>query len=109
MKYNGADARKFVITNDGELIYGGFVNFKPYIHKDLLAGETTCNGGGILYVFSKDKIMLMCGESYDFGKPQFDKWTSFMGNCKDWKWIYKTDLNSTVETLIDTNNVDFWD
>lgn len=105
-KHKGCDVRKFIISEDGEIRIGGFFDYHPYLHKELLYGDKTCYGGGYCYVIPHEKTFLMYGKSTDYGAPQFDKFTNFEGT-PDWKFIYKNDINDEEETVIDTTNVEF--
>lgn len=103
-----SDLRKFIITVDGDLIYGGFCD-KPYLHKDLIPEGNTCLGGGFMIVNNKLKQIRFFGESMDFGKPQFDKWTqSSMLDGEDYEFFYAVSIDAPYEKL-DISKVDFYD
>ncbi|MCD8387182.1 MAG: hypothetical protein LUD17_09870 [Bacteroidales bacterium] len=60
--------KKFIITSDGLLKFGDVS-----MHKDLLAEDEYCLGGGYYdfdYVFNR---LLLSGKSYDFGRPRWLK------------------------------------
>lgn len=60
--------RKFVVMGDGELRLGD-VN----MHRDLLAPEEQCVGGGSYDFDYVGGRLLLDGKSYDYGKPQWHK------------------------------------
>lgn len=104
-----SELRKFIITNDGDLIYGGFVDSTPYLHKDLLPkGDHDCYGGGFMTVNIELHQVRFFGSSMDFGSPRFDKWTqSFMLDEPDWEYFYAPTPNSPYEKL-DISKVEFF-
>lgn len=59
--------RKFIITNDGTLVFGDVD-----LHRDLIPhGEDTCHGGGLWRIDNQRGIIELSGRSFDFGAPEF--------------------------------------
>lgn len=59
--------RKFIISQEGELIFGD-VN----LHMDLLPpGDDTCHGGGFWQIDNHRGVVILSGRSFDFGAPEF--------------------------------------
>lgn len=60
---------KFIITQDGTMKFGDVL-----YHKDLIPGnEMTCCGGGFWTIDNQRGIIILYGQSYDFGKPDFSR------------------------------------
>lgn len=59
--------RKFIITNDGTLVFGDVS-----LHRDLIPeGDDTCHGGGMWRIDNQRGFVLLSGRSFDFGAPEF--------------------------------------
>ena len=60
-------ARKFIITNDGTLVFGDVE-----LHRNLIPeGDDTCHGGGLWRIDNQRGIIELSGRSFDFGAPEF--------------------------------------
>lgn len=60
---------KFIITQGGCLRFGDVL-----YHKDLIPEQDyTCLGGGFWAVDNQRGIIVLYGQSYDFGKPDFSR------------------------------------
>ena len=60
-------ARKFIITNDGTLVFG-----EVELHRDLIPeGDDTCHGGGMWRIDNQRGVIVLSGRSFDFGSPDF--------------------------------------
>jgi len=60
--------QKFVITSEGVFKYGNV-----RMHKDLLAAQDRCIGGGFYEFDYVSNSLLLSGKSYDFGKPKWNR------------------------------------
>jgi len=70
--------KKFIISNEGELIFGDV-----HLHKDLLPwGDDECYGGGLWKISAGGMSIDLYGRSFDFGIADFDKLRSI-----DWSGI----------------------
>ena len=62
-------AQKFIISEDGILKFGNV-----RLHRDLFIwGEDTCYGGGFWEIDHSRNAIVLHGESYDFGGPDFTR------------------------------------
>jgi len=59
--------QKFIITSDGVLKCGDV-----RMHRDLLASNETCIGGGRYEFDYVSSSLLLSGSSYDYGKPHWN-------------------------------------
>lgn len=59
--------KKFIITEDGTLVFGDVS-----LHRELIPAEdTTCHGGGFWQIDNQRGIIILSGRSFDFGAPEF--------------------------------------
>lgn len=59
--------QKFIITGDGVLKFGNV-----YHHRNLLAWDEECTGGGGLWRVDEERgMVLLFGRSFEFGAPDF--------------------------------------
>lgn len=76
---------KFVVTksteSDNNVLTLGLVD----LHKDIIKNlkkdnpNVKCYGGGMFYIDNRKKIVYFYGQSYDFGKVQFDVLKEVLG------------------------------
>ena len=60
---------KFIITQDGVMEFGDV-----YMHRDLIPkGDNTCHGGGFWRIDNQRGIVILYGQSFDFGAPDFSR------------------------------------
>lgn len=59
--------KKFIITNDGTLVFGDV----EYHYELIPEGEDTCHGGGFWKIDNQRGIVELSGRSFDFGAPEF--------------------------------------
>lgn len=60
--------QKFIITDKGVFKYGNV-----RMHRDLLAAGESCIGGGFYEFDYISNRLLLSGQSYDFGRPQWSR------------------------------------
>lgn len=88
-------ARKFIITESGEIVYGN-VEF----HMDLRSTwREKVYGGGLWYINEETKTIELSGKSCDFGAPQFDKLHYIPEEWKEYKITYEGEEVIPVEPL----------
>lgn len=59
-------AQKFIITTQNYFRFGNV-----FLHKDLLVGSEHCLGGGFYEFDYVSNRLILSGQSYDFGCPQW--------------------------------------
>lgn len=80
--------KKFIISNQGELILGDVV-----YHRDLLpSNQYSCHGGGFWEVDNNNKILYLSGSSSDFGYPNFDYLVNVPIEYDNYKILYEGEV-----------------
>ena len=64
-------ARKFILTQNGVIRLG-----EVRMHKDLLQPNDICWGGGFYEFDYGSNLIILSGQSFDFGEPRWERFFS---------------------------------